>query len=313
MNNRKKKVRSLRLLSMTAVSLLVITGMIAGLGIGSLSAFGLKNIYSICPVGYLETVVAGWDIMPHVLIFFILIILITILFGRVFCGWICPIPLVRKIFTNKIDEPNAQFLKEKDNDDGKKTRKFKLFSNKKEAYTYVAENTSVKKDSSYGLSVLIGVLVSSAIFRYPVFCLFCPIGLTFATAFAVIRLFGFHEPTLDLIIFPVIILLELTILRKWCSKFCPIGAFFSLVSRLNSHLVPTVDQNRCLETTKGVRCHQCQKSCTYDIDLAGISGSGQISDCSKCKECAVNCPVQAISFPWKKTADTNTFLQKNEN
>lgn len=307
MNDRKKKVRRLRLLSMTAVSLLVITGMIAGLGTGSLSAFGLKNIYSICPVGYLETVVAGWDIMPHVLIFFIIIILITILFGRIFCGWICPIPLVRKIFANKMDEPNDLFLQDGEE---KNTRKLKFFSTKQGKKT---ENTKSKKYSSYGLPVLIGVLVSSAIFRYPVFCLFCPIGLTFATAFAFIRLFGFHEPTLDLIIFPVIILLELTILRKWCSKFCPIGAFFSLVSRLNSHLVPTVDQNRCLETTKGVRCHQCQKSCTYDIDLAGISGSGQISDCSKCKECAVNCPVQAISFPWKKTADTNTFLQKNEN
>lgn len=315
MNEKKKRIRRLRLFSMTAVTLIVIIGMIAGLGIGSLSAIGLKNIYSICPIGYLETVVTGWDFMPHLFILFLAIVLLTILLGRFFCGWVCPIPLVRKLFSNKMDEPNDVFLQNKKENsrvnkkDGHKLKDF-FHGKRQEMDVSVSESSLVKKESSYGLPILIGVLASSAVFKFPVFCLICPIGLTFATTFALIRLFGFHEPTLDLLIFPAIIFLELALLRKWCGKFCPVGAFLSLISKLNTRFLPTVDHCVCLEKTKGIQCHQCQKACSFDIDVVDGKGSGPISDCSKCKECALNCPVQAIHFPWKKEKNTNTPLRK---
>ena len=124
--------------------------------------------------------------------------------------------------------------------------------------------------------------------------------MTFATVFALIRLFGFKDPTLDLIIFPAIILTELLILRKWCSKICPLGALLSLISRFNRRLVPTVNRSVCLEEKKGAHCQICRKACPFDIDVKDGTGTGHISECMKCKECSTSCPVNAITFPWKK-------------
>ncbi|MFR1638333.1 MAG: 4Fe-4S binding protein [Eggerthellaceae bacterium] len=67
-------------------------------------------------------------------------------------------------------------------------------------------------------------LLSTAVFGFPVFCLICPVGLTFATLIAVWRLFQFNEVALSLLVFPAMLALEVLVLRKWCSRFCPLGA-----------------------------------------------------------------------------------------
>jgi ferredoxin-type protein NapH len=173
------------------------------------------------------------------------------------------------------------------------------------------EKSETEKQPSYGLPVLGAALASSAIFGFPVFCLICPIGLIFASLFALTRLLNFNEPTLDLIIFPIILVVELVFLRKWCSKICPLGALLSLFSRFNRRLVPTVDRTVCIEETKGIKCQQCRKACSFDIELKHNAGTGHISNCTKCKECSTSCPVHAISFPWKKT-DSSNAVQEQE-
>lgn len=109
MNEKRKRIRRLRLLSMTAVVGAITIGMIVGLGTGTLSAGGLKELYAICPLGYLTSALAGRDLMPRLFICFLVIAGLTILLGRIFCGWFCPVPLERKLLTNKIDEPNKLF------------------------------------------------------------------------------------------------------------------------------------------------------------------------------------------------------------
>ena len=283
----KNKTRSLRMITMAIVATVIILGSAWNAGTGSLSAFGLGNIAAICPLGYLETMVAGRDMMGHLLIPFLVIIGLTVLLGRVFCGWICPVPLVRKVLINKVDEPNEGSSQQVSRD-GQIVKD-----------SCAQERCHTEKNSSSGLIILGITISSSAIFGFPVFCLICPIGLIFATVFALIRLIGFNEPTLDLIIFPIVIIVELVLLKKWCTKLCPVGALLSILSRFNRNLVPTVDHSRCLEESKGVKCQQCRSACSLDVDIKNGNGTGDISDCTKCKECADNCPVHAIRFPWR--------------
>ncbi|MFR0707830.1 MAG: hypothetical protein ACLSIH_12425 [Eggerthella lenta] len=73
-------------------------------------------------------------------------------------------------------------------------------------------------------ATLLGALGASAVFGFPVFCLVCPIGLTFATFIGVWHLFQFNETSWGLIIFPAILVLEIAFLRKWCAKICPVSA-----------------------------------------------------------------------------------------
>lgn len=306
MNERKKRVRRLRLLSMTAVLGVLTAGMIFGLGTGTLSAAGIKKIYLACPLGYLSTALASRDILFPLFICFLVVVGITILVGRIFCGWVCPVPLLRKVTKNKIDEPNDAFIAgEHLRQEEKLARGVEKVTDKtgkeESGPSDTVQNISeTKKQTKYGIPVLIAALASSAVFKFPVFCLICPIGLTFATVFALIRLFGFKDPTLELIIFPAIILTELLILRKWCSKICPLGALLSLISRFNRRLVPTVNRSVCLEEKKGAHCQICRKACPFDIDVKDGTGTGHISECMKCKECSTSCPVNAITFPWKK-------------
>jgi ferredoxin-type protein NapH len=282
---------------MAVVAIVVIIGAIRSAGTGSLSSFGLENIYAICPLGYLETALASREIMPRLLVPFLVIAGLTTLLGRIFCGWICPIPLVRKLIINKVDE-GQKALTNSSSNYGSALPGFKVGETAKESCSQ--ESTGAEKNSSSGLIILGVTMGASAIFGFPVFCLICPIGLVFATLFALIRLIRFNEPTLDLIIFPIVIIVELVLLKKWCSKLCPVGALLSLFSRFNRSLVPTVDRSLCLEERHNTKCRLCRDACSFDIDLKHGSGTGDISDCTKCRDCATSCPGHAIRFPWRR-------------
>jgi ferredoxin-type protein NapH len=257
---------------MVATAALVVAGASSHLSWGTLSGFGFGKFSAVCPLGYLETVLASRLLIPRLLLPFLLIALFTFVVGRIFCGWICPIPMVRG------------WLPRRD---------------KSAPRASGAGGTSAQP----GIFILGGALLSSAIFGFPVFCLICPIGLTFGTLFAVLRLFRFAEPTIALLLFPAIVIVELVVLRKWCLRLCPVGALLSLASRFHRSLIPTVDQHLCLSSAKGANCQLCRNACTMELDLHG--GSAEIaSNCTKCRACADKCPMHAISFPWSTPRQT---------
>ena len=143
-------------------------------------------------------------------------------------------------------------------------------------------------------AVLAGTLASAAVFGFPVFCLICPVGLTFATLIGVWNLFRFNEPSWALIVFPAILIFEVVFLRKWCSKICPVSALVSLVSNANVTLKPRVDRERCLRE-RGIDCHACVDACPEQLD----PHIGRIPECSKCGKCVEACPAHAISIKLK--------------
>lgn len=147
----------------------------------------------------------------------------------------------------------------------------------------------VRLDSRH--AVLVGTLASAAVFGFPVFCLICPIGLTFATIIGLWNLVQFNEPTWALVVFPIILIAEVTVLRKWCSKICPISALVSLLSNLNVTLRPRVKADACLRS-RGVDCHACVDACPEQLD----PHSRRIPECSKCGKCVEACPAKAISI-----------------
>ena len=140
-------------------------------------------------------------------------------------------------------------------------------------------------------AVLAGTLASAAVFGFPVFCLVCPVGLTFATIVGLWHLFQFNEPSWALIAFPAILTLEVTVLRKWCSKICPISALTSLIANANRTPRPRVDPEGGLRE-RGVDCHACVDACPEKLD----PHPKRIPKCSKCGACVEACPVRAIKI-----------------
>ena len=142
--------------------------------------------------------------------------------------------------------------------------------------------------------VLGGTLLSAAVFGFPVFCLICPIGLTFGTIIIFWQWFGLNDISLSLLIYPAILIVELVILKKWCIKFCPLGAMLSLMSLPNRFFRPKVDKKQCLRA-KGEHCMICRDVCPEGLDPHVTQG---MQECSKCGLCLEKCPASAITIPF---------------
>lgn len=268
------KFSSWRTLSISFFILLALVGLAFHTGTGTLSAFGYSTISAICPLGSIETLIASKTFIPAVFISLAVFLVISILFGRIFCAWMCPVPLFRKWF------PKAE--------------------NAQKISTQAMEEVPAKKiDTSY--FVLGGALGSTFLFGFPVFCLICPVGLTFAVIVGVWRLIQFNEPTWSLMVFPAVLALELIFFRFTCRKFCPLGALISLMSRANLFFKPAIDTKSCLKASKGADCSICKDACHEEIDLHEPLTPQTLSRCTKCKDCSDACPMQAISFSFFKS------------
>ncbi len=300
-----KKISILRALSLGLFLLAVVCGVIWQTGWGTLSSFGIGSIAQICPVGALETIFASGSPALSVLICLGVFVALVVVFGRFFCGWLCPVPSLRKIFGA---EPKTETSCFNDSEDqGTSSTREETFSKPEKSSTSSRVLLSSKANfiNSAALQkkgpffVLAAALVSSAIFSFPVFCLICPVGLTFAFIIGIVHMLKFNDPTITPLVILGVLFLEIFFLRRWCQFICPIGAFISLVSRLNKTFVPKVDDQKCLRAF-GLNCQVCRNACPEGIDLKKTVPSTESSRCLKCGACAQRCPVSAISFPFLK-------------
>lgn len=152
--------------------------------------------------------------------------------------------------------------------------------------------------------VLAGALGTAAVFGFPVFCLICPIGLTFAAILLVMLLFSGGDVTWSVVLVPVLLLVEVVFFRKWCSTLCPLSAFMSLIGKANRTFRPTIDDAKCLETAKGARCERCAQNCEVGINPRKPELGASWSECTKCRACLEGCPADAISMPLIARGDT---------
>ena len=325
-----KKIKSstLRAVVILAVLVVVAIGYFTQVGIGNLSGFGWDVFAAICPLGYLESLVASKTFVPRALVSFVLIVAAVLILGRVFCAWICPMPLwqrwipglKRKKKDITLSEQQSETLHDvilSERSESKDPRDPQPPTAEGAATPATAATATAvaaaapaldpaaetrgkpnrfKLDSRFG--VLLGALASAAIFGFPVFCLICPVGLTFATVLIVMRLFAFGDLTWTVVVVPLVLIVEVVLLRKWCSKICPLGALISLVSGANKTLRPHVNDKACLVTGKHTACFACSKACPERIDVRRPAQSEtSLNNCTKCRECADACPAHAITFP----------------
>ncbi|MDR1422395.1 MAG: 4Fe-4S binding protein [Coriobacteriales bacterium] len=330
---KKLKANNLRAIVILGVVLVIAVGYFNLVGIGNLSDFGWGLISTICPLGFVETLLASKLLIPRAVISFFAVVAIVIVLGRVFCAWVCPVPLLQRWFPGsrkqqekRIAEalpdaealpaatealPDAEALPAVDLLDEPSgdlpvqaalmpaETKLKLKSAAKPKLKGAAKPNNFKLDSRH--VVLGGALLSTAIFGFPVFCLVCPVGLTFASVLFLMRLFAFGETTWTILVFPLVLVLELVFFRKWCKTICPLGALMSLISGLNKTFRPSIDNSRCIKTAQGVNCSACSAVCAENIDIRNPKTSqSSLNNCTKCRNCSDICPAHAISFPFLK-------------
>ena len=271
-------------------------------GLWLMDPFGGLQILASGQVGHLlllETIIA--------ILFFVGL---TVLLGNVFCSWVCPVGTIIDGF-DKCIEKYFPKIEAKRSKRAKQRRKNKS-KTKSSLGCPMCPLHKVNGVLAYG--IIGSALVGSAVFRFPVFCAVCPIGIVsrglihFKSMMSVTRMWMIWW--LELLAVPVVAtLLSLSERRFWCKRFCPVGAFLGMIGSLNPFIKPRVKDDRCIMKGCPEDCkvshldicmlcrsmddYMCEKVCPFDIDLAG---QGSLAKCTKCLECYIVCPYDAITI-----------------
>ncbi len=250
---------------------------IKGFFTGKISTAGTKNVcipgfncYSCpgavgsCPLGSLQNALGASKTSTIAYVFGI-IMLFGLIFARTICGFLCPMGLLQDLLY-KIKSPK----------------------HKKNKFTKIL---------SYFKYIVLAVFVVTVPLMYsekvtlPAFCQYiCPVGLISGfglllnasnvgelAALGVLFTWKFCITVLMLIG-------AIFVYRLFCRFFCPLGAIYSLFSKL-ALLGIKLDKDKCID------CGLCLKTCKVDITHVGDH------ECIQCGECVGVCPTKAIS--WK--------------
>ena len=270
----------------------LLIALFAGWQTGTLCSVGYDAIAYICPLGALEAIFGSWAFVPRVLICLAVVVIVALVFGKAFCSWVCPVAPLSDLLRGR---------KAREKDECERTqaahRVLERWSDTNAAQAEKHKPFRSRVDGRH--VVLAGSLASAAVCGFPVFCLVCPIGLTFASAIALYRLIGFNEPAIEVLVFPALLVLELTVLRKWCHRFCPVGALLSLLSRGNRTFKPHVNASMCARHA-GSSCAACAQACPEHIDPCADLGDRSLAECTRCGACVNTCPAKALSFVNRK-------------
>lgn len=309
----------LRTIVAAAIFVVLSVGLIAGVSMGTLSGFGWETFSALCPLGALATMIATKTVVPRAVVSIVIMAVLVLAVGRAFCGWVCPVPLldrVRGFFRSPKKRTALEQAKRSEMLGIAKSELGEAAASPERAKR--VEGSPTAADGAYSHDcgscssckgvrakldsrhyVLGGALLSTAIFGFPVFCLVCPIGLTFATVLVVWRLFAAGDMTWSVVLIPLLLVVELVFLRKWCTRFCPMAGLMNLVSRFSKTWRPVIDESKCLETVNGAACSKCAIACEADINLRHPDfGERTLADCTRCRVCVDACPAKAVSMPF---------------
>ncbi len=239
-----------RIILMLLTSIHLVTWYV--LGVQAVGSIGIEAMFSGLSRGVIN---AGF-------IFWTLVIISVLLFGRAFCGWFCwfggyldlvewslgdklkiklprtmPLYLVVIPFVALFAKTYGSLL-------------INWVNHFPTAFRFYLADTEPWAGQQTGLSILI------------TFVLYGPVLLA---------VFGRHA---------------------WCRYLCPIGGFLKIFTKLGIGKVRLVS-NECNA------CGKCSRVCDMQINVVGdLRSGGQVNsiDCIRCLKCIDSCPVKAIAF-----------------
>lgn len=217
------------------------------------------------------------------LIAFILLMLITLLFGRIYCSFLCPLGIFQDIIT----------------------RFASLFKTRKQKKTKFVQPHNILRYT------ILFVVTISLIFGtvFPLLALdpYSNYGRIVSHLFNPMLAWINNGPagfTLSSFCFSLLFFIVIAIFsafkgRLYCNTICPVGSFLGLISKVSAFRL-VIDNEAC------VGCHQCSANCKSGC----IDGDKRIIDMSRCVtcfDCIGICHGKAIKYQysWGKNSEAN--------
>ncbi len=233
----------------------------------------------------------------------LIFIVITILFGRVFCGWFCPFGALHD-FVGSFSKRKKKPVETKLDEYGVKAKYYILFVI---LFAAAFQIHFVGLLDPIALTIRSFSLAVSPAFNYLIHGFFdflyrSDIGIVTAVSepvyeFLRTNVISFDRPTFlqgSLVGILFLGLLALNFVRKrfWCRYLCPLGALLGLFSRF-SLLNHKIAEGSCND------CKLCLATCSggarpYPQD------DWRGAECVLCMNCHSTCPQQAIAFTFGK-------------
>ncbi|MEH6626719.1 MAG: 4Fe-4S binding protein [Motiliproteus sp.] len=222
--------------------------------------FGLKLSDPLAVVGqfFAGLSVAGLNIYWPFVLTALIPLGFTLLFGRFFCGWICPATLLYELNTNL-----GIWLQKQDLYRGTGNRRF---------------------DRRLKYGVLIAGLLLSALTGSVLVAAIYPPAIIGRELYYALALAGFGSGT---VFFIATLLFDLLVSRRgFCRYLCPGGALYALLGRY-----------RLVRIQRKVKhcndCAKCNAVCEFGLNPMH-DDFGQ--ECNNCTACIAVCPTDALIF-----------------
>lgn len=275
-----RRIAVARRLTLAGVFVTVMVSLAFDSGLGTPSSFGIGEFFLLCPLGGIEAMIASGSFLPVSLISLAVVLAFTLVFGRAWCSWGCPAPAIRSFFGRKPEAAGS--------------RGHGGCSAVREAWNLKESLRHMVRDRrTWALAC---VLVATFVAGLPIFCLICPIGLTFGTVGSLWHLFVDKQVTLSCLVFPAALAIELVLYRKWCLNLCPVAGLLNVFGQFAFLFRPRIDASTCLQCSSHAHCSACLKACPEHIDLHAPDAAIQLAECTRCGECVRQCPTGSVSI-----------------